>query len=252
MTDIKNNITKIKQQIKLACHHVEQQQKFLQESHLINNRVNNRKNPVTLLAVSKTKPASDVEQAYFVGQRDFGENYLQEALDKIKQLSHLSDICWHFIGPIQSNKTKQIALNFQWVHSVDRAKIALRLNTHLTEQQNGLTKQNHCQDSALNICLQVNISEEESKSGIMPSEVFSLAKIINNCDKLTLRGLMAIPAKNTEKLSYEKMQNLFNKLQSQYPTVDTLSIGMSNDLEIAIAHGSTMVRIGTAIFGKRT
>ena len=242
MTGIKNNITKIKQQIAHACH------KNIQQN---NSSSNNRKNSVTLLAVSKTKPASDVEQAYLVGQRDFGENYLQEAIEKIDHLSHLPNICWHFIGPIQSNKTKQIANNFQWVHSVDRAKVALRLNTHLNARQNDTSQQNHCQDTSLNICLQVNISEEQSKSGIMPEDVFSLAEVVNNCDKLKLRGLMAIPEKNGDEASYEKMHHLFNQLQAQYPTVDTLSIGMSNDLAIAIAHGSTMVRVGTAIFGKR-
>jgi len=163
-------------------------------------------------------------------------------------LSHLTEICWHFIGPIQSNKTKQIAQNFSWVHSVDRAKIALRLNAHLNE----INQQDNCQDTALNICLQVNISEEASKSGIMADEVFSLAEVVDNCDKLTLRGLMAIPQKNAGVASYKKMQYLFNKLQSQYPTVDTLSLGMSNDLTVAIANGSTMVRVGTAIFGERT
>ena len=136
---------------------------------------------------------------------------------------------------------------FNWVHSVDRAKIAHRLNNHLNDEN----QQSHCQDTSLNICLQVNISEEASKSGIMIDEVFSLAEVVNNCDKLTLRGLMAIPEKNAGKETYEKMHHLFKKLQAQYPTVDTLSMGMSNDLTLAINHGSTMVRIGTAIFGAR-
>ncbi len=239
MNKIKENIQKIKTQIDQAC---------LASSHSNSKEnessSNNRQNLVTLLAVSKTKPASAVEQAYLAGQLNFGENYLQEAIEKITNLSHLSDICWHFIGPIQSNKTKQIAQNFTWVHSVDRAKIVHRLNDHLSEQ-------NNCQDTPLNICLQVNISEESSKSGIMASEVLSLAKVVDNCDNLTLRGLMAIPAKNSANKSYEKMQHLFKKLQAQYSTVDTLSMGMSSDLDIAIANGSTMVRIGTAIFGKR-
>ena len=201
--------------------------------------------------MSKTKPASAVEQAYLAGQRDFGENYLQEAVEKIAQLSHLPEISWHFIGPIQSNKTKQIAKNFTWVHSVDRAKVAIRLNAHLNEYLSEINQPHNCQDISLNICLQVNISEESSKSGIMASELFSLAEVVDNCDKLTLRGLMAIPEKNTGLASYEKMQHLFKKLQAQYPTVDTLSMGMSNDLSIAIAHGSTMVRVGSAIFGER-
>ncbi len=239
MNKIKENIQKIKAQIDQAC---------LASSHS-NSTENqpssdNRQNPVTLLAVSKTKPASAVEQAYLAGQVNFGENYLQEAIEKITSLSHLAGICWHFIGPIQSNKTKQIAQHFTWVHSVDRAKIVHRLNDHLSEQ-------NNCQDTPLNICLQVNISEEDSKSGIMANEVFSLAKVVDNCDNLTLRGLMAIPAKNAANESYEKMQHLFKELQAQYSTVDTLSMGMSSDLDIAIANGATMVRIGTAIFGKR-
>ncbi|MGL1958872.1 MAG: YggS family pyridoxal phosphate-dependent enzyme [Colwellia sp.] len=232
MTNIKSNINKIKAQISQAC-----------QKKNKTNAIHKQSN-VSLLAVSKTKPASDVEQAYIAGQRDFGENYLQEAIDKINNLLHLSLINWHFIGPIQSNKTKQIASNFSWVHSVDRGKIALRLNDHFTENNNS-------QDTLLNICLQVNISGEASKSGVEISDVFPLAEIVNNCDKLSLRGLMAIPEKNAQKASYEKMQHLFNELKAQYPSVDTLSLGMSNDLALAINHGSTMVRIGTAIFGKR-
>lgn len=246
MNKIKENIEVIQQQIEQAYHAT-----YGVDAQENNAFSNNRQNPVTLLAVSKTKPAAAIEQAYLAGQRDFGENYLQEAVEKIAQLSHLPELCWHFIGPIQSNKTKQIAKNFTWVHSVDRAKVALRLNTHFNEHLNEESQLNNGQDSALNICLQVNISEESSKSGILASEVFSLAEVVDNCDKLTLRGLMAIPEKNTSMASYEKMQHLFNELQAQYPTVDTLSMGMSNDLTIAITHGSTMVRIGRAIFGER-
>jgi pyridoxal phosphate enzyme (YggS family) len=246
MNIIKENIEKIQKQIEQACHAINE------SSDQKNKRPSNsKKNPVKLLAVSKTKPASAIEQAYLAGQRDFGENYLQEALEKIALLSHLPALCWHFIGPIQSNKTKQIAKNFTWVHSVDRVKVAQRLNTHFIEYLNEKDPLDYCQDSALNICLQVNISEEPSKSGIMASELFSLAEVVDNCDKLTLRGLMAIPEKDTDIKSYEKMQHLFMKLQAQYPTVDTLSMGMSNDLDTAIAHGSTMVRIGRAIFGER-
>jgi len=246
MNKIKENIEKIKHQIDQACHAI-----YETNDQKSKSSSNNRQNPVTLLAVSKTKPASAVEQAYLAGQRDFGENYLQEAVEKIVQLSHLPELCWHFIGPIQSNKTKQIAKNFTWVHSVDRAKVAIRLNTHFNEYLNETSQPNYCQDNALNICLQVNISEEPSKSGIMASELLSLAEVVDNCDKLTLRGLMAIPEKNTGAASYEKMQHLFKQLQAQYPTVDTLSMGMSNDLSIAITHGSTMVRIGRGIFGER-
>jgi len=246
MNKIKENIEKIQQQINQASQAIDVKNK--QESNPLSK---NRQNPVTLLAVSKTKPASAVEQAYLAGQRNFGENYLQEAVEKITQLSHLPELCWHFIGPIQSNKTKQIAKNFSWVHSVDRAKVAIRLNTHFNEYLNEISHTNYCQDSALNICLQVNISEEPSKSGVMANELFSLAEVVDNCDKLTLRGLMAIPEKNTSITSYVKMQHLFKELQAQYPTVDTLSLGMSNDLAVAITHGSTMVRIGRAIFGER-
>ena len=242
MNQIQKNIHEIKSQIQHACNACSQDQN--QDSESLSN---NRQNLVTLLAVSKTKPIAAIEQAYIAGQRDFGENYLQEATDKITKLSHLNGINWHFIGPIQSNKTKQIAQHFNWVHCVDRAKIAHRLNDHLSDP----SLQNNCQDTSLNICLQVNISEETSKSGIMVDEVFSLAEVVDNCDKLTLRGLMAIPEKNAGETSYQKMQHLFKKLQAQYPTVDTLSMGMSNDLDIAIKHGSTMVRIGTAIFGER-
>ncbi len=200
--------------------------------------------PVSLLAVSKTKPSSLIEQAYFAGQVNFGENYLQEALQKINELSTLPDLVWHFIGPIQSNKTKQIANNFSWVHSVDREKVALRLNQHLSEHTN--------HNTPLNICLQVNISDEASKSGTSAESLFSLAEVVNNCDNLLLRGLMAIPEKNAANTCYQAIEQLFLQLKSLYPSVDTLSLGMSNDLNIAIAHGSTMVRVGTDIFGQRT
>ena len=244
MTNIKNNIDKIKAQIQQACQQKDQLNDLKEQK------------PVSLLAVSKTKPASEVEEAYFTGQHDFGENYLQEALEKIQQLAHLPLLTWHFIGPIQSNKTKQIAHNFSWVHSVDRAKIANRLNEHLS---NDLSKETSVschktnnQDTLLNVCLQVNISDEETKSGVSLNDVFSLADTVNNCDKLILRGIMAIPAKNAPIHDYEKMHALFLQLKALYPTVDTLSLGMSNDLVLAIKHGSTMVRIGSAIFGQRT
>lgn len=233
MIKIKDNIDKIKAQIQQACQQSGRLTPISEQSK--------KSSPVSLLAVSKTKPAALIEQAYLAGQHDFGENYLQEAVEKIATLVHLSEANWHFIGPIQSNKTKQIANNFSWVHSVDREKIALRLNQH-----------NNCHNTPLNICLQVNISNEESKSGVTIDDVFPLAEIVNNCDKLTLRGLMAVPEKNASSACYEKMQQLFTQLQKQYPSVDTLSLGMSNDLELAVAHGSTMVRIGTAIFGERT
>jgi pyridoxal phosphate enzyme (YggS family) len=235
MINIKDNLDKIKAQIQQAC---QQSDRLIPLAEL-----SPQSSPVSLLAVSKTKPASLIEQAYLAGQHEFGENYLQEAVEKIAELSHLPEVVWHFIGPIQSNKTKQIASNFSWVHSVDREKVALRLNQHL--------KDDNPHDTPLNICLQVNISNEESKSGISIEQVFSLAKIVDSCDKLILRGLMAVPEKNAPKACYEQMQHLFTQLKEQYPSVDTLSLGMSNDLDTAVAHGSTMVRIGTAIFGAR-
>ena len=240
MINIKDNLDKIKAQIQQAC----QLSGRLIPSQMTSELSIPAALPVSLLAVSKTKPASLVEQAYLAGQYDFGENYLQEALEKIAILAHIPALNWHFIGPIQSNKTKLIASNFSWVHSVDREKIALRLNQHIKDDDG--------HNTPLNICLQVNISNEESKSGISIEQVFSLAEIVNNCDKLTLRGLMAIPEKNATKACYEQMQQLFNQLKKLYPSVDTLSLGMSNDLDKAVAHGSTMVRIGTAIFGART
>lgn len=236
MINIKDNIDKIKAQIQQACQ---------QSNRLIpQDTLTTAPSPVSLLAVSKTKPAALIEQAYQAGQNDFGENYLQEAVEKITQLSHLPNLSWHFIGPIQSNKTKQIASHFSWVHSVDREKIALRLNQHLLDDED--------HNTPLNICLQVNISNEESKSGATIEDVFTLAEVVNNCDKLILRGLMAVPEKNADLTCYQKMQTLYEQLKTKYPSVDTLSLGMSADLAQAIAHGSTMVRIGTAIFGNRT
>ncbi len=223
MTDIKNNLCQIKQQISHLC----------QQSSRANNAV-------TLLAVSKTKPSLAIEQAYQAGQRAFGENYVQEAVEKVQQLSHLADISWHFIGPIQSNKTKHIAEHFAWVHSVEREKIAMRLNEHRSNQ-----------DTPLNVCLQVNISQEQTKSGIDKSELFALAEIVHNCENLSLRGIMAIPEKNAPLSTYQTMHELFLSLKAKYNSVDTLSMGMSNDMSEAIASGSTMVRVGSAIFGAR-
>lgn len=248
MNHIKDNLDKIKAQINLAC-----QQKILltADSPLNNNKslaTSNDNATVKLLAVSKIKPSTDIKQAYLWGQRDFGENYLQEALEKITELSDLSDICWHFIGPIQSNKTKQIAQNFSWVHSVDREKIALRLNQHLSDEGSNIANDS---EKKLNVCIQININNEQSKSGLNEAELFSLADIIHQCDRLTLRGIMAIPEKDAQVETYQKMQNMYLSLKAKYATVDTLSLGMSDDLSIAIAHGSTMVRIGSAIFGAR-
>jgi hypothetical protein len=237
MINIQDNLEKVNAKISQSC---------IQNGRSGQSTLTPSALPVSLLAVSKTKPSSLIEQAYFAGQINFGENYLQEALQKITELSSLPDLVWHFIGPIQSNKTKQIANNFSWVHSVDREKIALRLNRHLSDNDND----NY--HTPLNICLQVNISLEASKSGTSAEALFSLAEVVNNCNNLTLRGLMAIPDKNATDACYQAVQQLFLQLKSSYASVDTLSLGMSNDLNTAIAHGSTMVRVGTDIFGRRT
>ena len=199
---------------------------------------------VCLLAVSKTKPASLVRAAAAAGLRAFGENYLQEGVDKISALSDL-DLVWHFIGPIQSNKTRPIAEHFDWVHSVDREKIARRLS-----EQRPLDR------PPLNICLQVNISQEATKAGLHPDEVGAVAETIAGLPNLLLRGLMAIPAPATtlaaQRQPLAALRELQAKLALKHPTMDTLSMGMSGDLEAAIAEGSTMVRVGTDIFGART
>lgn len=200
-------------------------------------------NSVKLLAVTKTKPVSDIVQAYEAGHRLFGENYVQEGVDKIQQLSELDDIEWHFIGPLQSNKTRPVVENFDWVHSIDRLKIAQRLN----DQRSAHKK--------LNVCIQVNIDNEASKAGVPPEDVNLLAEQISNMPNLTLRGLMTIPKaqQNAEmqRKSLSAMNALFVQLQTKYPQIDTLSMGMSNDMQLAIECGSTMVRIGSAIFGSR-
>ncbi len=197
-----------------------------------------------LLAVSKTKPVASVLEAYQAGQKSFGENYVQEAVEKIQKLAGYPDIEWHFIGPIQSNKTKLIAAHFDWVQSVDREKIAKRLSEQRPE---GL--------APLNVCLQLNISAEDTKSGTDEKAIFDLADYVTQLPNLSLRGLMAIPENTSDtekqKHSFARMQQIFNQLQAKYPQLDTLSMGMTNDMAVAIEHGSTMVRIGTAIFGAR-
>jgi len=190
---------------------------------------------VTLIAVSKTKPATDLQQAIDAGQRHFGENYLQEALEKIKTLKG-QNLIWHFIGPIQSNKTVKIAENFSWVHSIDRLKIASRLNDQRPEN---LEK--------LNVLLQVNIDNEPTKSGIKVSEIDDMVTHFQNFQNISLRGFMCIPNPANSASSFKKMAEILNK----HPNLDTLSMGMSSDLEIAIENGATFVRIGADIFGKR-
>jgi len=200
--------------------------------------------PVTLCAVSKTQPAEAIRAAYHAGQTVFGENYLQEALTKQAQLNDCA-IAWHFIGPIQSNKTQLIARHFDWVHSVDRLKIAQRLSDARPPAL-----------APLNICLQVNISEEASKSGASGQELLELALNINQLPHLQLRGLMAIPAPcrdfEQQRDQFRQVRALFEHLNGHGLSLDTLSIGMSGDFAAAIAEGATLVRIGTAIFGARS
>jgi pyridoxal phosphate enzyme (YggS family) len=195
---------------------------------------------IGLLAVSKTKPAAAVREAFAAGTQDFGENYLQESLDKQIELSDLP-LTWHFIGPIQSNKTKAIAEHFAWVHSVDRLKIAERLSA-----------QRPAHLPALNICLQVNVSGEASKSGCSPSELKALAQAVTQLPNLRLRGLMTIPEPtddpSEQRAAFARLRDLQQGLNLD---LDTLSMGMSHDLEAAIAEGATWVRIGTALFGAR-
>ena len=193
--------------------------------------------------MSKAQNADALREAYDAGQRDFGESYAQEALDKMKVLSDLP-ICWHFIGPLQSNKTRPVAEAFDWVHSVDRLKIAERL-----------AAQRPAGHGALNICLQINVSGEASKSGVPPEEAKALALAIATLPQLRLRGLMAIPEPSSNmaltRRRFEVLSRLRDELNRDGLALDTLSMGMSEDLELAIAAGSTMVRVGTAIFGAR-
>ena len=200
---------------------------------------------ISLMAVSKTFPASDVRMAHRHGQRGFGESYLQEALEKMSELEDLrATLEWHFIGPVQSNKTRPIAERFDWVHSVDRLKIAERLSVQRPETL-----------APLNVCLQVNISGEASKSGLAPDEVVDIAASIAKLPRLRLRGLMAIPEPaatlEAQRAPHHRLHALLDSLRGVGLDVDTLSIGMSDDLEAAVLEGATIVRIGTAVFGER-
>lgn len=230
MTSIKQNINQITIQIENSV-----------------QKCGRRPDSVQLLAVSKTKPIALLEQAITVGQRAFGENYVQEGVEKVQyfQKNHSeTSLEWHFIGPIQSNKTRPIAEHFDWVHSVERLKIAQRLN-----------EQRPVELGELNVLIQVNISSEQSKSGTTSDEVMELAAAINDMPNLTLRGLMSIPANvsnyDEQLAAFTQLASIQNQLRAQYPQVDTLSMGMSGDMDAAIEAGSTMVRIGTAIFGAR-
>lgn len=216
---------------------------IIERIHAFEQRYQRLAGSVTLLAVSKKQSEQSIRSAFAAGLRDFGENYLQEAEAKISILKDL-DICWHFIGPVQSNKTRPIASQFDWVHSVDRLKVAQRLS----EQRD---------DSLppLNICIQVNLSGENSKSGVDLADVESLCQQVATLPRLRLRGLMTIPATETDfdlqRRQFAPLAREFNRLRDFFPHFDTLSMGMSNDYEAAIAEGSTLVRIGTAVFGAR-
>jgi PLP dependent protein len=205
------------------------------------------KMPTTLVAVSKTKPASMVREAFAAGQRDFGENYVQEGVAKIAELANLraQGIIWHFIGPLQSNKAKLLAQHFDWVHGIDRAKIADTLNVHRLA---------HCA-VPLNVCVQVNVSGETSKSGVSPNDTMALAKYVASLPGLKLRGLMTIientPELVTQRAQFRHMRKLQLELADTGLATDTLSMGMSQDFAIAIEEGATLVRIGSAIFGAR-
>jgi pyridoxal phosphate enzyme (YggS family) len=200
-------------------------------------------NEVTLLAVSKTMPAQAVREAYNAGQLAFGENYIQEGVDKIASLADLP-LVWHCIGPIQSNKTKLVAENFAWVHSIDRLKIAERLSA-----------QRPAHLPALQICLQVNVDGGSNKSGVAPTDLLALAQAVAQLPNLQLRGIMTIPepAENdaAARAVHRQAKRLFDSLNAAGLKLDTLSMGMTGDLEAAIAEGSTCVRVGTAIFGQR-
>jgi len=226
MATIQNNMQAVKTRIAAAC-----SASGIPESS------------VRLVAVSKTHPPESIRAAFSAGQRDFAENYVQEALVKIDALADL-ELVWHFIGPIQSNKTRPIAESFQWVHSVDREKIAIRLNEARPKNL-----------PPLNVCIEVNISGEPGKSGVAPNDAAALACRVYSLPRLKLRGLMTIPEPTPDaqeqRRQFRALRKLMAELVSSGLDLDTLSMGMSADMEAAIAEGATMVRIGTAIFGPR-
>ena len=225
-TSVSANLAQVRKRIELACLAAERPA-----------------NAVHLLAVSKTMPAQAVREAYAAGQVAFGENYIQEGVDKIASLADLP-LEWHCIGPIQSNKSKLVAENFAWVHSIDRLKIAERLSA-----------QRPVNMPPLQVCLQVNVDGGSNKSGVTPSELLALAQAVAKLPNLQLRGIMTIPepAENeaAARAVHHQAKDLFDSLQAAGLSVDTLSMGMTGDLEAAIAEGSTCVRVGTAIFGQR-
>lgn len=225
---ISQNLATISQQIQQYC-----------------QQANRPEQSVKLLAVSKTKPISAIAEAIEAGQRAFGENYVQEGIEKIQHFAENDTLEWHFIGLLQSNKTRVVAEHFDWVQTIDRLKIAQRLSEQRPEHL-----------PVLNVLIQINISDEASKSGISAKEMLELATQISQLPRLKLRGLMAIPKPESEpeqqKIALAQMNELFLQLQSQFEGIDTLSMGMSDDMQSAIECGSTMVRIGTAIFGARS
>ena len=197
---------------------------------------------VRLIAVSKRQPLEKIEEAYQYGHRDFGENFVQEGIEKIQKLNK-SDIQWHMLGAIQSRKCKDIATHFDWVQSVDRIKVIQKLNQ---------ARENM---SPLNVCIQVNLFAEEQKAGVDANACFDLAEAIEQAENLTLRGIMALPPKQNrysdQFAQFSQIAKLYRQLRQKYPTIDTLSMGMSGDFEAAIAAGSNMIRVGTALFGQR-
>ncbi|MCT8774605.1 YggS family pyridoxal phosphate-dependent enzyme [Glaesserella parasuis] len=225
---ISQNLATISQQIQQYC-----------------QQANRPEQSVKLLAVSKTKPISAIAEAIEAGQRAFGENYVQEGIEKIQHFAENDTLEWHFIGLLQSNKTRVVAEHFDWVQTIDRLKIAQRLSEQRPKHL-----------PVLNVLIQINISDEASKSGISAKEMLELATQISQLPRLKLRGLMAIPKPESEpeqqKIALAQMNELFLQLQSQFEGIDTLSMGMSDDMPSAIECGSTMVRIGTAIFGARS
>ncbi|EOD1042356.1 TPA: YggS family pyridoxal phosphate-dependent enzyme [Citrobacter farmeri] len=229
MNDIAHNLAQVRDKISAAA-----------------SRCGRASEEVTLLAVSKTKPASAIEEAIAAGQQAFGENYVQEGVEKIRHFREkgIAGLQWHFIGPLQSNKSRLVAEHFDWCHTLDRLRIATRLN-----------EQRPTELAPLNVLIQINISDENSKSGIPLEELDALAAEVSELPNLRLRGLMAIPAPESDYVRQfevaRQMAVAFAGLKTRYPDVDTLSLGMSDDMEAAIAAGSTMVRIGTAIFGAR-
>jgi PLP dependent protein len=228
MTDLAHNLEAVHQRIAAAA-----------------RNAGREPDSVALLAVSKTFPAEDVRAAHAAGQRAFGENYVQEAVEKIEALANLrAELEWHFIGPLQSNKTRPVAERFDWVHSVDRLMIAQRLS-----------EQRPAGMAPLNICLQVNVSGEASKSGVAPQDAAQIAQAIAALPNLRLRGLMSIPEPEptlaAQRAPHRQLRELFDALRAGGLALDTLSMGMSADLEAAVLEGATIVRIGTAIFGAR-